>query len=287
MSTREIPIKRDLVSHVSSDNASLSATDTDIDIPNEERALGSPSDAYQFKGVQHIFTAHTKAVTTIQFAHQNKDLLCFASSDCKITFSSALKQPSVLQQFSDHTRGVTDFEWSMTNEFLVSASLDNSIRIWDVNKGACLRIIYDDAPVTCVRFHPFNNNIVVAGTASGRLKVYNVSTGKAVQKISVGAPVTCVTFDPNGHLLFAGDARGHILIYEVSGLGQIGNVTRISVSHRAVTSVEYMRWQRKFNTPSLLVSTCDNVVRFFSYDAHDLSRLIVAVLSMVRNTPYS
>ena len=126
---------------MSNDTVSIAATDAESDLTSDGKQLSPYTDSYQFKGVHHIFTEHTKAVTTLQFAHQNKDLLCFASSDCKITFASTAKQPSVLQQLTDHTRGVTDFEWSMTNEFLISSSLDNSVRLWDVNTARCLRIV--------------------------------------------------------------------------------------------------------------------------------------------------
>lgn len=48
----------------------------------------------------------------------------------------------------------TDFDWSSDDEYMASASLDKSLRVWEVSSGKCLRIIYTELQQLCIRFHP-------------------------------------------------------------------------------------------------------------------------------------
>ena len=64
----------------------------------------------------------------------------------------------------------TDFDWSVGNDFLVSASSDGTTCLWDPVSGTCLRQLSEGGGerVLCCRFHPNNNNLVVVScTVSG------------------------------------------------------------------------------------------------------------------------
>ena len=56
-----------------------------------------------------------------------------------------------------------DFDWSVANDFIVSASSDGTCRLWDPTTGNNLRVIADSpgARTLCCKFHPTNNNLVV------------------------------------------------------------------------------------------------------------------------------
>ncbi len=74
-------------------------------------------------------------------------------------------------------------QWSLTNDLLVTASSDASIRIWQISNGKCMRVI-ESTPGTenlCCCFHPSNNNFIAVGNNRGILQIYNVSTGKALK----------------------------------------------------------------------------------------------------------
>ncbi len=56
-----------------------------------------------------------------------------------------------------------DVHWSDRNEWLLSCSLDASLRLWDAQTGKCLRIFRDPtkSSLNCCTFLPSNNNLVV------------------------------------------------------------------------------------------------------------------------------
>jgi WD40 repeat protein len=76
-----------------------------------------------------------------------------------------------------------DMQWSPINDLLVTASSDASIRIWQISKGKCMRVIESTPGIEnlCCCFHPSNNNFIAVGNNRGILQMYNVSTGKALK----------------------------------------------------------------------------------------------------------
>lgn len=108
---------------------------------------------------------HTNAVTRLKFGHDHRGLLCMASKDGNLSIIDAFAEniDSSLKILKGHTSDIMDFEFSKDNEFIVSCSLDRSIRVWDAATGECVRHFEEDNPLTCIRFHPINQHILVCG----------------------------------------------------------------------------------------------------------------------------
>jgi WD40 repeat protein len=229
---------------------------------------GKVSEVYAFAGMHCILSHHTRAVTTVKFAHDSKDLLCIASSDKTLTVVSLLSTPpTVIATLKGHSNIITDAEWSATNDFIASVSLDRTLRVWTTKTWEALKLILDDAPLFSVRFHPLNNNILLVGNANAMLKVYNFSTGKCVQTINVGAVPKSLVFNSTGDVLFVGDSDGWIrwyaydVVFHCSYRGQ----QKIS-ERRAVNSLKFRRYHTSLphgEWPSLLANTTDNTLRLF------------------------
>lgn len=105
---------------------------------------------------------HTMAVTRLKFGHDN-GLLCMASKDGTLSIIDVFAEniDNTLIMLKGHTSDIMDFEFSNDNRFIVSCSLDRTIRVWDSISGECVRIFEEDYPLTCIRFHPINQHILV------------------------------------------------------------------------------------------------------------------------------
>ncbi|XP_046408769.1 WD repeat-containing protein 13-like [Ischnura elegans] len=230
---------------------------------------------YAFVGVHHIFDQHTDAVTMIKFGNNDRSRLCCASLDGLVSVCDvADAPPKVLFILSGHEKGVTGCDWSISNDLLVSSSLDGTIRLWEVGQQTgeprCLRIVRDQgaAEVLSCLFHPVNNNFVIAGNSSGMVAVLNISTGIYPRGGSskVGGKILSLTFDSSGRLLWCGNDKGTIVSFFFElGSGKLSKCRRISVSEgSAITCLSYRAWiSREARDPSLLVNCAANAIYLF------------------------
>ena len=139
---------------------------------------------FAFDGVHHIFDQHTAAISMMKFANNDRSKLCCASFDGHISICEAASpSPRVVCIVPGHKKGVTAIDWSISNDLIVSSSLDTTLRLWQLHsdlKLECLRVLTDPmaAEVLSCAFVPANNNLVITGNAQGYLQIVNISTGK-------------------------------------------------------------------------------------------------------------
>lgn len=50
-----------------------------------------------------------------------------------------------------------DFDFTSNNQYIASASLDKTVRVWDISRGICIRVIYGVSSQWCIRFHPVSD----------------------------------------------------------------------------------------------------------------------------------
>jgi WD40 repeat protein len=98
--------------------------------------------------------------------------MAFGGKDGTITICEAFFNPKVKITLKGHTRSITDFDWSMTNEMIISTSADQTIRVWNTKTGASLRKIPEEGAVpNCCLFFPLNNNLFFIGNSKVGVKV--------------------------------------------------------------------------------------------------------------------
>lgn len=154
----------------------------------------------------------------MKFAHNNNSLLCSASSDGTLSVVQLTPSPpTILFILRGHTQSVCSFEWSRSNDLIVSCSMDSTLRLWSAKNGNCLRVFHDQdgARLLVCAFHPKNNNMIVSGNDQGKLNIINLSTGRSVLQHSVYnhqiASLSSLCFQSAADdLFFVGDSKGVI-----------------------------------------------------------------------------
>jgi len=117
-------------------------------------------------------------VNMVKFANNDRSLLCCCSEDgtlsiCNVTASP----PCVVAILQGHSKAVTGCDWSSSNDFIVSSSLDGSIRLWNVASGqipTCLRAVNSTesgTEILCCCFHPVNGNLIIVTLNSASFKL--------------------------------------------------------------------------------------------------------------------
>jgi len=109
-----------------------------------------------------------------------------------------------------HTSWTTRLDTSPDGRWLVSASLDGSIRLWDPGTGECLRTMaaHDDH-VTGVAFVSANN--VVSSGRDAKLKLWDPVRGQLEREIATGnSALLCVAATPVQGWIATADEAGNI-----------------------------------------------------------------------------
>ncbi|XP_065659902.1 WD repeat-containing protein 13 isoform X2 [Hydra vulgaris] len=250
-----------------------------IDIENEgvvptnkasaSRAMGGNttlSENYAFSGMFHIFDQHADAVNGVKFANNDKFLFACCSKDSTLSVCSLeVHPPRVKSILHGHKGAVNDFDWSSTNDLLVSASDDCTAQIWNASSGQNIRTIKDhfETPVNCCRFMPLNNNLVVTGNEKGHVQVFNTSTGMYAKDgvVKGHTAIKCMAFDPTGTLLWTGDEKGAIVSFMFNIVeGKLVRGKRFVIPQCGfITSICARTWvSREARAPSLLVNCLTN-----------------------------
>lgn len=113
------------------------------------------------------FTAESRflrAVPRLQFANDDKHLLACCSLDGSLSIMTLSSSPPCVKvTLKGHGGPVTDFAWSLSNDIIVSTSLDGTLRIWNTEDGRCIREVRDpeSSELLCCTFQPMNNNLTV------------------------------------------------------------------------------------------------------------------------------
>ena len=122
--------------------------------------------------------------------------------------------------FKRHRDEVNSIAFSPDGRFLVSASDDGSVRIWNIRDGSS-----NELPATddhhwffSVVFSP-DGRYIAAGEAEYSLWIWDSRTHKLVANWIGGHWVRCVKFTPDGKGLMSGSRDMTVKYWDVSSLG--------------------------------------------------------------------
>ncbi|GMG20806.1 unnamed protein product [[Candida] boidinii] len=85
--------------------------------------------------------------------HRKSDLVAFACDDLSIVVVDSPTQKVVRQLFG-HTNRITSMDFTPDGRWIISASLDGTIRTWDLPTGGCIDGIHVPNVVTCLKMSP-------------------------------------------------------------------------------------------------------------------------------------
>lgn len=132
---------------------------------------------------------------------------------------------AIVRWCEGHVKGVTAVDWSRNSRFILTASKDWNIIIWDLaspsdppRKHTTIRF---DAPVVTASFHPRNSRIILALLSTGEAYVVDLRNshrgrfelgGEDEEKRPI---MTTARFDPTGRYAFVGTSAGTVEVYNV------------------------------------------------------------------------
>ncbi|KAL4802242.1 WD40-repeat-containing domain protein [Aspergillus unguis] len=140
---------------------------------------------------------------------------------------SRLKAPvfreKPIQVYESHTGSILDLSWSKNN-FLLSSSMDKTVRLWHVSRPECLCCFKHSDFVTSIQFHPRDDRFFLAGSLDMKLRLWSIPDKSVAFTVTVPDMITSVAFTPDGRHSMAGCLNGMLHLYETDGMKQAGNI---------------------------------------------------------------
>lgn len=170
--------------------------------------------------------------------------------------------------YKGHASDVLDVSWSK-NYFILSSSMDKTVRLWHISRRECLCIFQHIDFVTAIVFHPKDDRYFLSGSLDGKLRLWNIPEKKVTMWNEVSSLITTANFCHNGKFAVAGTYDGKCIFYTTE---QLKYYTQIHVrSTRGknakgskITGVEPLPGEDK-----ILVTSNDSRIRM--YDLRDLT----------------
>lgn len=171
-----------------------------------------------------------------------------------------------------HTSDVTDLSWSK-NDFLLSASLDGSIRLWHPRAKTCLRLLLHTDMVTSVAFHPTDEQICIAGTSDGVIHMWHLKERKILSQADTDDLITATAITPDGTTALIGTLHGRCKFYalfdEIQAEWQFKHTTQLDVRSRRArnaTGKKICGFRFYEKGDKVLVSSNDSRMRLYRLD---------------------
>lgn len=124
-----------------------------------------------------------------------------------------------VQTLAGHNGEVLDLAWS-GNNFLLSASMDKTVRLWHYSRPDALGIFQHLDYVTSVAFHPRDPRLFVSGSLDCKLRLWSIQE-RVIQcwnELPPGNFITAVAFTRSGRVVVAGTSGGVALLFDTEGL---------------------------------------------------------------------
>ncbi|KAF7830744.1 WD repeat-containing protein 44 [Senna tora] len=166
-----------------------------------------------------------------------------------------------LHEFHGHEGEILDLSWS-NNNYLLSSSVDKTVRLWRVGYDHCLKVFSHNNYVTCIQFNPVDDNHFISGSIDGKVRIWAIPDCHVVDWTDVREIVTAVCYRPDGQGGIIGSLTGNCRFYNVSENhlqldSQLCLLNKKKLPGRGITGFQFL----PHDSSKVMVTCSDSQVR--------------------------
>ncbi|KAI0455277.1 WD40-repeat-containing domain protein [Xylaria acuta] len=137
--------------------------------------------------------------------------------------SAPVFHPQPAREFKGHEGDILDLSWSKNN-FLLSSSMDKTVRLWHMSRRECLCTFKHKDFVASIAFHPRDDRFFLAGSLDSSLRLWSIPDKAVAYSSQLSDIITAVGFSPDGKTAIAGTFHGFCMFYETEGLKSLSQL---------------------------------------------------------------
>ncbi|PIA30656.1 hypothetical protein AQUCO_05400035v1, partial [Aquilegia coerulea] len=117
--------------------------------------------------------------------------------------------------FRGHLDDVLDLSWSKS-QYLLSSSMDKTVRLWHMDSHACLKIFSHSDYVTCIQFNPIDDRYFISGSLDAKVRIWSIPDRQVVDWNDLHEMVTAASYTPDGQGALVGSYKGSCRLFNTS-----------------------------------------------------------------------
>ena len=188
-----------------------------------------------------------------------------------VRLSAQVFKSKPIREYTGHEATILDLSWSKNN-FLLSSSMDKTVRLWHPSRKECLCTFKHNDFVPSIAFHPKDDRFFLAGSLDCKLRLWSIPDKHVAYWCQTNDMITAVAFTPDGKHAMAGCLNGMCMFYETEGLKyqtqiHVRSAHGKNAKGSKVTGIQAV--QHPPHSPSgevkLIISSNDSRVRMYSF----------------------
>lgn len=185
--------------------------------------------------------------------------------------SAPVFQQKTVREYHGHTSTILDLSWSKNN-FLLSSSMDKTVRLWHVSREENLCTFKHSDFVPSIQFHPTDDRFFLAGSLDAKLRLWSIPDKSVAYSTTVPDMITAVSFTPDGKTCIAGTLGGLCMFYDTEGLKwqaqlHVKSTRGQNAKGSKVTGIQATHWPpgSESGEVKILVSSNDSRIRVYNF----------------------